>query len=82
MVDPPIHDANEHVCSQHFNDIDFVSPVLEGHGLSQCTLKPDAVPIVFCFNIAPLSEARKAKAQHCAIVNELLAPAKDTTVLT
>ena len=86
LVDPPIHDANARVCDQHFNDNDFVSPVMEGYGPSRCTLKPDAVPTVFCFTSAPkrrkLSKAREAKAQHCVIVDELLAPAEDTRPLT
>ena len=81
LVDPPINNANTRVCSQHFNN-QFVSPVLEGYGPSQCTLKPDAVPMVFCFTSAPkrrkLSEAREAKAQHCAIVDKLLAPTENT----
>ena len=86
LVDPPIHDANTRVCSQHFNDNDLVSPVLEGYGPSSRTLKPDAVPAVFCFTSAPkrrkLSEAIEAKAQHRAIVDKLLAPAEDTRPLT
>ena len=77
MVNPPIHDANARVCSQHFNDNDFVSPVLEGYGPSRHTLKPDAVPTLFSFTSTPkrrkLSEAREAKAQQRAVVEELLA---------
>ena len=40
-------------------------------------LKPDAVPTVFAFNLPPkrrkLSEARLSRAEHKAVVGELLA---------
>ena len=59
-----------------FSETCHVSSVLEGFGPSRQTLKPDAVPTVFAFNSPPmrrkLSEARQAKAQHKAVVNELL----------
>ena len=59
---------------------------MEGYGPSRHTLKPGAVPTVFCFTSVPmrkkLGEAREAKAQHHAIVDELLAPAEDTWPLT
>ena len=44
---------------------------------SRQTLKPDAVPTVFAFNSPPkrrkLSEARLSRAEHNAVVGELLA---------
>ena len=54
----------------------YVSSILEGFGPSRHTLKPDVVPIVFAFNSPPkqrkLSEARLARAEHKAVVGELL----------
>ena len=51
--------------------------VLEGFGPSRRKLKPDAVPTVFAFNSPPkrrkLSEARLSRAEHKAVVGELLA---------
>ena len=86
LVDPPIHDANTYVCSQHFNDNDFVLLVLKGYGPSRYTVEPDTVPTVFCLTSSPkrrkLSEAREAKDQQCTIVDELLALAEDTRHLT
>ena len=76
MVDPPIYEANACICSKHFSETCYVSSVLEGFGPSRRMLKPDAVLTVFAFNSPPkrrkLSEARQAKAQHKAVVNELL----------
>ena len=76
MVDLPIYEANARVCSEHFSETCYILSVLEGFGPSRQTLKPDAVPTVFAFNSPPkhrkLSEARQAKAQHKAVVNELL----------
>ena len=76
MVDPPIYEANAHVCSEHFSKTCYILSVLGGFGPSRRTLKLDAVPTVFPFNSPPkrrkLSEARQANAQHKAVVNELL----------
>ena len=43
LVDPPIHEDNARVCSEHFT----VFPVLEGYGPSRRTLKADAVLTIF-----------------------------------
>ena len=55
---------------------DFVSSVLPGFGSKRTMLKPDAVPTVFCLLNPPkhrtLSEARKARALHCSIIEDLL----------
>ena len=64
------------VCSDHFTEHCYVSSILKGFGPSKRTLKADAVPTIFAFNSPPkrrkLSEARQAKAQHRAVVEELL----------
>ena len=76
LVDPPIHEANARVCSDHFTEMCYISSMLEGFGPSRRTLKPDAVPTIFSFHSLPkrrkLSEARQAKAQHRSVVEELL----------
>ena len=76
MIDPPIYEANACIFIEHFSETCYVSSVLEGFGPSRLMLKPDAVPSVFAFNSPSkrrkLSEARQAKAQHKAVVNELL----------
>ena len=50
---------------------------MEGFGLKRPTLKPDTVPMVFCFSQPAkhrkLSESREAKALHHSIINDLLA---------
>ena len=57
---------------------------MEGFGPARRTLKPDAVPTLFCFTSAPrrkkLSEARESRAQQRSIVEELLA--ESSTPLT
>ena len=77
MKDPPIYDSNARVCSHHFIEQDFVSGAIEGFGPKRPTLKPEAVPIVFCFSQPTkrrkLSEAREAKAMHRSIIDSLLA---------
>lgn len=82
LVDPPIYQANARVCSEHFADTCYVSPVLEGHGPFTRTLKPDAVPTIFSFVSPPkrrkLSEARQAKSQHKDLVEGLLNKRDDT----
>ena len=76
LVDTPIYEANARVCSDHFSEDCYVSSILKGFGPSRRTLKPDAVPTIFAFNSPPkrrkFSEARQAKAQHRAVVEELL----------
>ena len=76
LVDPPIHEANAHICSDHFVEVCYVLSVTEGVGPSRQTLKPDAVLTVLAFNSPPkhrkLSEARLGKAKHKAVVTELL----------
>ena len=81
LVDPPIYEANARVCSDHFTEDCYVLSILEGYGPSRRTLNPDAVPTIFAFNQSPpkrrkLSEARQAKAQHRAVVEELLEKAE------
>ena len=82
LVDPPIYKVNARVCSEHFADTCYVSPVLEGHGPFRRTLKPDAVPTIFSFVSPPkrrkLSEARQAKSQHKDLVEGLLNERDDT----
>ena len=50
---------------------------MEGFGPARRTLKPEAVPTLFCFTSTPkrrkLSEARESRAQQHSIVEELLA---------
>ena len=77
MKDPPIHDSNARVCSDHFTEQDFVSSVVEGFGPKRPTLKPEAIPTVFCFSQPAkrrkLSEMREARALHRSIIDDLLA---------
>ena len=77
LVDPPTHETNACVCSDHFTETCYVSSALEGFGPSRRTLKSDALLTIFSFNSPPkwrkLSEARQAKAQHRIVVEELLA---------
>ena len=77
LKDPPIYDSNARVCSHHFIEQDFVSGAIEGFGPKRPTLKPEAVPTVFCFSQPTkrrkLSEAREAKAMHRSIIDSLLA---------
>ena len=76
MEDPPIYDNNTCVCSHHFTEKDFVSSIVEEFGPKRAMLKLDAVPTVFCFlNPAKhrkLSEANKARALRCSIIEDLL----------
>ena len=77
MEDPPLDDKNARVCSKHFLPEDFTGGVLEGFGPSKKTLKPDAVPSIFCYAPPPpkrrkTSEARIALATHRDTINELL----------
>ena len=65
MEDP----LNARVCSKHFLPEDFTGDVLEGFGPSKKTLKPDAMPLIFCYAPPPpkrrkASEARIALATH------------------
>ena len=74
---PYIYEANACVCSNHFVKTCYVSSILEGVGPSRQTLlKLDAIPTVFAFNSPPkrrkLSEARLSRAEHKAVVGELL----------
>ena len=55
---------------------DFVSSVVEGYGPKRPTLKPEAVPTVFCFSQPAkhrkLSKMREARALHRSIIDDLL----------
>ena len=55
---------------------DFVSSIVPGFGPKRATLKPDAVPTVFCFSNPAKrrkpSKARQARALHRSIVDNLL----------
>ena len=77
LKDPPIYDSNARVCGHHFIEQDFVSGAIEGFGPKRPTLKPEAVPTVFCFSQPTkrrkLSEAREAKTMHRSIIDSLLA---------
>ena len=68
LVDPPVHDSNGRVCSQHFTDNCFVSSVMERFGPARRTLKSKAVLTLFCFTSASkrrkLSKARESRAQQ------------------
>ena len=76
LEDPPLDDKNTRVCSKHFLPEDFTGGVLEGFGPLKKTLKPDAVPLVFCYVPPPKqrksSEAQITLATHRDMVNELL----------
>ena len=76
LVNPPIYDKNARVCSDHFEEASYVTSVLAGFGPSRRTLKADAVPTIFSFNLPPkrrkLSKARQAKAQHRDLVDGLM----------
>ena len=77
MEDPPLSDKNARVCSKHFLLKDFTGGVLEGFGPSKKTLKPNAVPTVFCYAPPPpklrkTSEARIALATHRDMISEFL----------
>ena len=54
-----------------------MSGAIEGLGPKRPTLKPEAVPTVFCFSQPTkrrkLSEAREAKSMHRFIIDDLLA---------
>ena len=74
----PIYEANARVCSDHFVETCYVSSVLEGFGPSRRTgAQARRCPTVFAFNSPPkqrkLSEARLSRAEHKAVVGELLA---------
>ena len=74
---PPIYKANAGICTDYFVETCNVSSVLERFGPSRQTLKPlDVVLTVFAFNsplkCRKLSEARLARAEHKAVVTELL----------
>ena len=74
-----ICEYNACVCSHHFIEQDFVSGAIEGFGPKRPTLKPEAVPTVFCFSQLTmrrkLIEAREAKAMHHSIIdNSLVGP--------
>ena len=72
----PIYEANSRICSDHFVKTCYVLSVLEGFGPSRRMLKPDTVPTVFAFNspskCRKSSETRLARAEHKAVVIELL----------
>ena len=53
MKDPSIYNSNICVCSHHFIEQDFVSVAIEGFGPKRPTLKPEAVPTIFCFSSIP-----------------------------
>ena len=57
MEDPPLDDDNAGVCSKYFLPKDFTGGVLERFGPLKKTLKPDAIPSVFCY--APPPKQRK-----------------------
>jgi len=75
LESPPINDKNACVCSEHFNEEDFVTAILPAFGPTKPTLKAEAVPTKFCFAPVPklrkTSEARIARAERRDIIEEL-----------